>query len=298
VSEQVFTTQVGLWVLPTVATPWEIHLTGDWHTQDEGHRGSDRLAEFRGRLRDEIKKNRQVRVMHLGDEREIASSSERAALRATKLHKSTKDSLDKDAIRDTKRLAKDWLFAARHLLGIIQGNHHWTFLAEHPEHKVLAGESSTQYLCKLLGVPWLGFLTYYRLRFRTANSTFRSHCDIVACHGQGGGKLVGTSLNKVDDMRRIFPDADLICQGHDHQRGTWPVESLVIKDNHKTGELKVHQRRQLLCRTGSFLKSYVPGEASYQVGALYRPASLGIVTVEGRFKETDGSIDLDLHGRA
>jgi hypothetical protein len=98
---------------------------------------------------------------------------------------------------------------------------------------------------------------------------------------------MGTSINQVDDLTRIFPIADLYIEGHDHQRGAWP-KSVLLPTN-RGGDIK--QKRQFLCRSGSFKKGYCEGVSGYEVGRLLRPSDLGAVvfkiSVHRDQRETD-----------
>ena len=96
--------------------------------------------------------------------------------------------------------------------------------------------------------------------------------DIVPCHGKAGGKLAGTTINQVEDLKRIFPVADIYVMGHDHQRGAWPKSILLADDR---GNIK--QKRQFLARSGSFKKGYVDGVSGYEVGRLLTPSDLGAI---------------------
>lgn len=97
-------------------------------------------------------------------------------------------------------------------------------------------------------------------------------------------------INQVDDMKQIFPVADLYIMGHDHQRAARPVSVLVPMYDHN-GSIYIKQMRQFLCRSGSFKKAYVPDTSSYEVGRLLRPADLGALQIEigfhGDKTETD-----------
>lgn len=64
----------------------------------------------------------------------------------------------------------------------------------------------------------------------------------------------------------------------DHARGCLPLgDRLRLEHNSKTG-VRLTCRKQWIGRTGSFLKSYSPGKASYVVDAALPPASLGWIS--------------------
>jgi hypothetical protein len=104
----------------------------------------------------------------------------------------------------------------------------------------------------------------------------RFSIDVFAHHGLGGGgRLEGSSINTVARLKDICI-ADIYIQGHDHK--AWTKKSDIILQpvlNNKTGKLEIKERVSLLARSGSFLRSYMPGEASYAVDAGYKPGALG-----------------------
>ena len=72
--------------------------------------------------------------------------------------------------------------------------------------------------------------------------------------------------------------ADIVLMGHDHQRG---VRMCPVLDCEKGpgDHWKIKERNVVIARTGSFLKSYEPGKASYSVDALMNPASIGALKI-------------------
>lgn len=67
------------------------------------------------------------------------------------------------------------------------------------------------------------------------------------------------------------------CMAHDHNRGAWPISSLIPS---KAVDWSIKQKRQWLCRSGSFKKGYHPGLAGYEVGRLLRPSDLGALQLQ------------------
>lgn len=131
-----------------------------------------------------------------------------------------------------------------------------------------------------LGTEYLGWLCHYTLKICTPRKSPDAIIHIVACHGKsGGGKTAGLTINQVDDLRNIFPLADIYCLGHDHQRAARPVSILVPTADIK-GNVIIKQKRQFLCRSGSFKKAYVPDSGAYEVGKLLRPADLGALEID------------------
>jgi hypothetical protein len=207
----------------------------------------------------------------LGDYTDFASTNEHKALIKTAgLHKATIDDFDDMVKKRNRVLAAEMSFMKPNILGLIDGNHGWMFQN---------GTSSTADLADRLNTEYLGWLCHYTVKVNFSNSLKVACFDIVACHGRAGGKTAGNSVNQLDDMRDIFPVADIYCMGHDHQRLARPV-SVLVPSWDGEGNRYMKQKRQFLCRSGSFKKGYAPGTASYEIERLLRPADLGALQLE------------------
>jgi len=224
----------------------------------------------------------------MGDPNEFASWSDRNILLNRGLHESAAAKLDQVALADTRDFIKEIMFMQGRMIGVISGNHKWVFKKK---------GSSDEMIARALRAKFLGDLGYVRLVIKQGGSVV--NVDIVAHHGKAGGKTAGATLNQVDDLRRIFPVADLYFMGHDHKRGVWPESVLVIQNNGNRGRMITKQKRQLLCRTGSFLRGYVDGMDSYVADRLLRPCELGAIKLEVKIKrDRSGGIDstmADIH---
>jgi len=102
--------------------------------------------------------------------------------------------------------------------------------------------------------------------------------DIFAHHGAGAARLVGGSINRVQQMAE-GAEADIYAMGHDHKRAAVPAQPRLFLSNHAKHGLKVQQREPVALRTGSFLASFKNGQANYNVDACRPPSSLGHVEV-------------------
>ena len=218
----------------------------------------------------------------MGDFNDFASSREQEELRHSKIHDQTRDKFDLIVQADNRKFAQEISFMRGHLLGLLDGNHNWTFRD---------GTTATQDLCDRMDAPYLGWLTHLTMNIAVKTSKGRKrgnsiNLTIIACHGKAGGKLMGTSINQVDDLTRIFPVADLYIEGHDHQRYAVP-KSILMAD--QKGNIK--QKRQMISRSGSFKKGFCEGISGYEVGRLLRPSDLGgiifEVSLHRDFRETD-----------
>ena len=79
-------------------------------------------------------------------------------------------------------------------------------------------------------------------------------------------------------MRNIFPLADIMIQGHDHQR--WALPHSILIPSTTGGEVTLKQKRQFYARSGSFKKAYQENESGYEIGRLLRPSDLGALLFE------------------
>jgi hypothetical protein len=200
--------------------------------------------------------------MGMGDYHDLASAGERQHLNRDSLHETTMETLDELVIKRNREFCKEIKQMNGKLLGLLDGNHNWRF----PN-----GITASEDLSNRMGCDHLGWLCHYTLTFKIGSKSQNVH--IVACHGRAGGKRIGTSINQVEDMKVIFPLADIYVMGHNHDRGAWPVD--VLYASGRKGGVSIKQKRQFLCRSGSFLKAYEKGRSNYATGRLLRPADLG-----------------------
>jgi hypothetical protein len=220
----------------------------------------------------EWKKDPNMFFIGLGDYHDFASHSERIILDDPKLHESTKSRIDDWRAKTVDEYVQEISFMKDRILGLIEGNHRWKFGD---------GTTSTQRMCQKLNATYMGITGIIRLclaRGVVGKTNSSAAIDIWCHHGLGGSRLVGGSINRVEQMREVFPNMDMYILGHDHRRLAVPVSCLTITDTH--GAMAVKQKRQWLIRSGSYLKGYDPGKANYVCKALMPPSDLGSVTAE------------------
>lgn len=252
------------------------------------HRFADNCAEDQWlEYLDWAKTKERAYFLGMGDYDDLASNSERAGLLAAKLHDSTKRSLDDYALERTNKFIEEISFMKGRLIGMIEGNHHYLFAS---------GITSTQKMCEALGTQYLGISSFIRLVFkRPGHSTGRACLDIFAHHGKGGGTF-GSSMNSVEKMDRVA-EADIYLMGDDHKKWTVLKTRMKLKDGN--GHLRLHHRKILLARTGSFQLGYVPGQANFVSSFNLSPTDLGVVKIEltpRRDKRMNGdSFYIDIH---
>jgi hypothetical protein len=206
----------------------------------------------------------------MGDYQDLASATDREMLTKV-LRDSSRESLETLYMDLCCKFAKEIAFMKGRVVGMVEGNHYTEFMD---------GRTSTMLLCERLKAAYLGCMTIVQLRFYDVRQP-RRWSSIVVCahHGKGAARLLGSSLNTVQQMAEGV-EADLYLMGHDHKIGASPGSRIYVYPNGKTGELDVRERKQYFCRTGSFLRGFVNGRPSYIADKALRPVSLGGLVIE------------------
>lgn len=205
----------------------------------------------------------------MGDYHDFASTSERLILENPALHESTKENFETMIITRLEQFAKEIDFMKGKLIGLIEGNHYWKFQS---------GITTTQKLCEMLDCKYLGVSAFVSLVImpKVNGRSKQMNLHVFAHHGKAGARTVGGSLNKVEQMGQIA-EADIYLMAHDHRKSSGFASKLRLST---TPALKLHQRKQLYARTGSFLRGYEPERASYIADACLPPTDLGVVKIE------------------
>ena len=249
--------------------PITIWFFGDIH-RDTKNCDVERWKWFLKRTSDTMDEN--TYFIGMGDYHDFASTREKKYL-ANDMHESTTNLFDQIAEKHNRDIAAEMSFMRGRLLGLIEGNHSWRF-----EN----GKTSTEDLAERLDTKDMGWLCHHSMIFKFED---RGEVSLVIhnvlCHGKAGGKTFGITINQVGDLKTIFPVADIYCMGHDHQRAAHPVSVLVPVSC--TGGFDVKQKRQFLCRSGSFIKAYQHDSDSYEIFKLYKPSDLGALKMTINF---------------
>jgi hypothetical protein len=224
----------------------------------------------------------------MGDYNDLASTSERFILNDKALHESTVKTLEQLYLQHCMDFANDVSFMKGRIIGMLGGNHYGVFQN---------GTTTDQKLCELLGCKYLGVNGFVRLMFsQTTQRNTRLAVDIFAHHGKGGGSTQGGSMNPVEQMARRA-EADIYLMGDNHQKAISHISRLRLVQG--GGSIRVGHRKVLLARTGSFLKGYEEGCASYIVDAALNPSDLGVVKIEltpkRECKGDEDNVSIDIH---
>ena len=217
----------------------------------------------------------------MGDYLDSTSTTERECLGHInkQMHETFRNDVSALQLAKCELFADECDFMRGRIVGMLNGNHYFEFAH---------GQNSDQKICELLGTKYLGVCSFVRLNFDNCGRTCSR--DIYAHHGMGAARLIGGSINRVQQMAE-GAEADIYAMGHDHKRIGTPGQCRLFLSRSNRDGLKIEYREPVILRTGSFLASYEPGEVNYNVDACRPPSSLGHVEVlitvrDGRPKET------------
>jgi predicted phosphodiesterase len=222
----------------------------------------------------------------MGDYDDLMSASERNTLKSAQFHDTTIDTLDGIYERYINELYEEISFMSGKLIGLLEGNHY--SMSDD-------GITSTQRLCQKLKCKYLGVSSFIDLTFDYRDTTQSCSLDIWCHHGKGSARLIGGSLNSVQQMGEQA-QADIYLMGHDHRKSIGMTSKLCL--NSGANGITLKNRKQLYIRTGSFLRGYVDNHASYIAKMGLNPADLGVVKIEltpRKRADNNGNLEIDLH---
>ena len=214
----------------------------------------------------------------MGDSCDFARTHYRDHVRGYRADKNSQEVLDRWARKDVEALAKILDPIKKKLIGAILGNHFWEFLD---------GTNSEQYLCQILGIPYLGPTALVRLEFRDrgGKGQLRHTMTLWGHHhgGSSGGRTTGADVGALERAEGSF-DADIYLLGHTHKRHVIKKPILTMSSK---GKPHIVARMKTMVRTGAFLKGYMEDCPSttmqhvptYAEEKAYRPTDLGWVEI-------------------
>lgn len=253
------------------------------------HRDSDMFAHSRWQeFLTYAKKQKNALFLGMGDYTDGVSTSERIVLSDHNLHDTTKNTL-KDVYKGvTKTLVNELGWMRGRVIGMLGGNHYFDFGDQTTDHVIASA----------LGGKYLGVCGFIRLSISLKGKNSVYSLDIFAHHGKGGGATPGGNFNTIEKMSNTA-DADIYLMGHTHGKGCIPSTPRIKLVRSGDG-VEVKERTPWLGRTGSYLKAYESGKASYNVDAGRSACALGWiefeVTLVRTTKNKKDAIELRIRG--
>lgn len=227
------------------------------------------------------KKGKLVRLVGLGDYLDMESPSERKKI--SDIHETTLKSLDELALRYLKELFAILEPLKGCFLTLLTGHHKHDF-SSNKKTGGWGGKSSDEWLAKYLGCDYGGDgHALFRMLF-----PHDTHLTVGAWHGTGGGQTAGWRVNKRIRQGDIYPNADIVIQGHDNAKLAYPRSGV----DYDRGYVK-----RLAVGSGSFQRAYLDGDT--QAGYAERwglvPADLGVTIMTIAIEKRDGKWRVDYH---
>jgi hypothetical protein len=157
------------------------------------------------------------------------------------------------------------------IIGLLDGNHENNIRKRHFRHLTLD-------LCRELGVEYLSYSSFIRLKFSVTNSngvrgSGKSYI-ISAAHGRGGGRKKGGQVNSMGDAL-AWANVDIFLRGHTHRLIADSITRLHVMGNPPT----LAQETPVMGITGCYFRTYAEGTDSYGEEADYPPSDLGCIVV-------------------
>ena len=196
--------------------------------------------------------------------------------------------LDAMITRDMAGIAEMLKPFKNRIVGLLEGHHY---------HRMLSGITSTQILCQILGVKYLGFVAVVRLGFRSHKTGGPGRTvDIFATHGCGGAAFTFSDMQNLERKIMPFWDCDIFLRGHSTKVYCAPGHPLNrLTEHHGSKKLRIVNKNRLLVNTGGFMEGYVKGECSYVEMANIPPCALGWTEIDVWEHNTN---DIEIRGAA
>lgn len=190
------------------------------------------------------------------------------ALRGAGLHQTTMSTLDDLYKKVTEAFIEKVSFMKGRVIGVICGNHY---------AELSSGITSDHMIAEALQAKYLGGSAFVKLSFSPERKDRTRNCiDIWVHHGRSATNKIGGSVLGVEQMLEKA-HCDIYMQAHDHRK--WVAMRSILELSTNGHNPKLHHKKVLLCRTGSFQKSYEEGH-SYTAHKMLSPSDLGVVQIE------------------
>lgn len=213
----------------------------------------------------------------MGDTCDVARTHYRKHMRSYLNDENSQLALDEWHKREVVALAKVLEPIKHRIAGSILGNHYWEYSD---------GINSEQFLCQLLGIPYLGPAGVIRIEYREkkGKGDVRGTHVLFAHHdgGSSGGRTMGGDINALTRVEQNI-DADIFVLSHTHKKYAIKLPQLALTSK---GTPRLRERPRVMIRSGCLLKGYKedhpsptqPHFPTYAEKAAYRPTALGWVT--------------------
>lgn len=163
-------------------------------------------------------------------------------------------------------------------LGLIEGNHHAAMQSFRFRQ---SGRTSTEEICGLLGVTYLGLSAWLRLGIRPTRHTKSHNLNIVATHSTSASANLPASLASAGRLIDGWRDWDIFLTANDHKLGH---DLRQVPGCTQRGRPRMIQHDVVVGRVGSFQKGFTEEaeSSSYVERKFLKPSRLGWLSFEAR----------------
>lgn len=169
----------------------------------------------------------------------------------------------------------------RKCLGLIEGNHHSVMQSFRFQQ---SGRTSTEEICGLLGVPYLGLSAWIRLSVRRFGQRARHrNLNIVAVHSTSSSVNLPASLASAGRLIDGWRDWDIFLTANDHKLGH---DLRQVPGCVQRGRPRMVQHDVVVARVGSFQKGYTEEaeSSSYVEKKFMKPSRLGWLSFDAHIE--------------
>lgn len=249
--------------IPKSARTLTVAPLGD--IQWSGSNGPTAKDQLKRHIDDCLK--RDAYFVGLGDYIDMLSPSNRKRIQAAGLYDTAMEVLWEKSKELTAEVYEQFLKPTTgRWLGLCHGHH----LYQH------AGESSDEYLCELLKAPFLGTSAF--LHNPTHDFTIYVH------HGNGGGVLPGSALNRPYHVATGLQGADVYLFGHSTKLAVTSLSRPFPVWGKRKADHRLEHRDIWLLSCGGFSKSNIVGKTwgdyAEQGNMTPSPLKAPIITVD------------------
>lgn len=229
----------------------------------------------------EVQESPNAWTVLMGDTCDSARSHYRTHIRSYREDENSQLQLDEWQRKEVAELAELLKPIKQQIAGAILGNHYWEYND---------GTNSEQYLCQLLGIPYLGPAGVVRVEYVNRSRKSIDATQVVFLHHAGGSRGSRTLGGDVNGLTRLEQtiEADIYVLSHTHRRYGLKESKLTVTTK---GTPRLREKTTVLVRSGAFLKGYKednpvvnqPHFPSYAEKEAYRPTNLGWVALETKW---------------
>jgi len=163
---------------------------------------------------------------------------------------------------------------AKKCVGLVEGNHHGKMLSS----RFRNGRTTTEEICKLLGVPYLGLSAWARITVYRSTGTRKfgtgHNLNVLLNHSVSRSGRLAASLTSAQRKLEGWRGVDVFLSANDHQLGHVLKQEIGCSQR---GEPRMMEYQQVVGKVGAFQKGYKMGADSdnYIEKGFLNPGQLG-----------------------